>query len=190
MWPGDNQEDRVLATARPPTAHLPTPTSPSHSRRRSGTEGDCGLEKTRPIFSSLKLAQIAPQPAPVVDGFSVEAHRAAARLGRAIDDVQQCRLARSAYQPDDFGGRGRFRLRRRNRAALIHEGQRLRPLHVAAMDFIDTEAAGTDQFVHFSIEVAPAAYPSPAGRQPVLPLLDLWLRARAHARQTAGSRPA
>ena len=52
-------------------------------------------------------AQIAAQPALVVDDLAVEAHPPAARLGDAADHIQQGRLARSARadQPDDLSGK-------------------------------------------------------------------------------------
>ena len=65
-----------------------------------------GLENEADLFEP-QPAQIAAQPALVVDDFVVEAHPPAARLGDAADHIQQRRLARSARadQPDDLAGR-------------------------------------------------------------------------------------
>jgi hypothetical protein len=54
-----------------------------------------GLEDEPDLFKP-QPPQIAAQPALIVDGFAVEAHPAAARLGDAADDVEQGRLARAA----------------------------------------------------------------------------------------------
>src|SRR5207249_559372 len=55
------------------------------------------------------------------------------------------------------------------RAALIHERPGFRSLHVAGFDGIDPKPGDADQIVSLAVEMAAAADPSPAWRQPVLP---------------------